>query len=141
MMWCSRTCAPQAIGKLDFRLEASVAVVRARPPVRAVVAAERFAAPAQEANMTTSPKSRRKARAPITAPDVPLATVSRSKLDALVALLSRSEGASLPELVAATGWQAHSVRGALAGALKRKGHDIRSEKTGGERRWRIAATS
>jgi hypothetical protein len=91
--------------------------------------------------MTTSPKSRRKARAPITAPDVPLATVSRSKLDALVALLSRSEGASLPELVAATGWQAHSVRGALAGALKRKGHDIRSEKTGGERRWRIAATS
>ena len=42
-------------------------------------------------------------------------------------------------LVAATGWQAHSVRGALAGSLKRKGHAIISEKVDGERRYRIGA--
>ena len=52
---------------------------------------------------------------------------------------SRPEGASLAELVAATGWQAHSVRGALAGSLKRKGHAIVSEKLDGERRYRIGA--
>ena len=62
-----------------------------------------------------------------------------SKLEQIVAMLSRPEGASLAELVAATGWQAHSVRGALAGSLKRKGHAILSEKIAGERRYRIEA--
>ena len=56
-----------------------------------------------------------------------------------MALLCRPEGASLAELVALTGWQAHSVRGALAGSLKRKGHVILSEKIAGERRYRIEA--
>ena len=54
-------------------------------------------------------------------------------------MLSRPEGASLAELALATGWQAHSVRGALAGNLKRKGCTIRSEKVDGERRYRIGA--
>ena len=35
-------------------------------------------------------------------------------------MLQRPEGASLDEIVAATGWQAHTVRGAIAGALKKK---------------------
>lgn len=61
-----------------------------------------------------------------------------SKLDLLIKLLSRPKGASLADLVTATGWQAHSVRGALAGSLKKKGHTILSEKTeGGTRRYRI----
>jgi hypothetical protein len=54
-------------------------------------------------------------------------------------MLSRPEGASLAELITATGWQAHSVRGALAGSLKRRGHDIRSEKVDGECRYSIGA--
>jgi lambda repressor-like predicted transcriptional regulator len=66
---------------------------------------------------------------------VPAATPT--KLDQIVAMLSRPEGASLAELATATGWQAHSVRGALAGALKRKGHIILSEKIDGARRYRI----
>lgn len=63
-----------------------------------------------------------------------------SKLTQIVALLRRAEGASLAELTAATGWRPHSVRGALAGALKRKGHAIVSEKIDGVRRYRIGAT-
>lgn len=43
-----------------------------------------------------------------------------SKLGALVAALRRPEGATLPELMEATGWQAHSVRGAISGNLKKK---------------------
>lgn len=62
-----------------------------------------------------------------------------SKLDRMLALLARPEGASLAELVVVTGWRTPSVRGALAGALKRKGHAIRSEKLGGERRYHIEA--
>ena len=62
-----------------------------------------------------------------------------SKIDILVDLLSRPEGADLPTLVAATGWQAHSVRGALSGTLKaRRGLAITSEKTPGGRIYRIA---
>lgn len=62
-----------------------------------------------------------------------------SKLDRLVALLRRPEGASLSELAAATGWQAHSIRGAIAGSLKRKGHVVTSEKSDGIRRYRVEA--
>ncbi len=64
-----------------------------------------------------------------------------SKLDQLVAKLSGPEGATLAEMVAATGWQAHSVRGAMAGALKKRGHVIASEKPDGVRRYRIAAAA
>ena len=62
-----------------------------------------------------------------------------SKLDLIVSLLTRPDGASLAELADATGWQTHSVRGALAGSLKKKGHRIVSEKTEGPRRYRIEA--
>lgn len=63
-----------------------------------------------------------------------------SKLDLIVTHLTRPGGASLAELVTATGWQAHSVRGALAGSLKKKGHVIVSEKVDGERRYRVGET-
>jgi hypothetical protein len=39
-------------------------------------------------------------------------------------------------MTSATGWQTHSVRGALAGALKRRGLVITSEKVDGIRRYR-----
>jgi hypothetical protein len=60
-----------------------------------------------------------------------------SKLDRLIALLKRPDGASLSELTNATGWQAHSVRGAIAGSLKRKGHVVISQRIDGVRRYRI----
>ncbi len=53
------------------------------------------------------------------------------------------EGASIADLMKATGWQAHSVRGAISGNLKKKlGLGIISEKVEGRGRvYRIAATS
>ncbi|MDZ4775419.1 MAG: DUF3489 domain-containing protein [Alphaproteobacteria bacterium] len=60
-----------------------------------------------------------------------------TKLDTLIALLSTKRGATVPDLMEATGWQSHSVRGALAGALKKRGHAITSMKNDGERRYRI----
>ena len=53
-----------------------------------------------------------------------------TKQAAMIAMLQRPDGATLDELVAATGWQSHTVRGAMAGALKKKlGLTIESEKT------------
>tara|TARA_R110000782_G_scaffold113539_5_gene203570 strand:+ start:667 stop:846 length:180 start_codon:yes stop_codon:yes gene_type:complete len=55
----------------------------------------------------------------------------------MTALLHRKNGVSLEELCTTTGWQSHSVRGAIAGSLKKKGHVITSEKADGVRRYRI----
>ena len=53
---------------------------------------------------------------------------SGTKLDAMIALLSRPEGATIPDLMEATGWLSHSVRGAISGNLKNKLHlDVTSE--------------
>ena len=47
----------------------------------------------------------------------------------LIEMLRAPEGASIDEIVAATGWQPHTVRGAIAGALKKKlGLEVTSEK-------------
>ena len=65
------------------------------------------------------------------------ATAKPTKLDRVITLLAQKNGASLEELCTVTGWQAHSVRGAIAGSLKKKGHVIMSERTDGVRRYRI----
>jgi hypothetical protein len=50
----------------------------------------------------------------------------------IIALLQRPEGAAITEIVAETGWMAHSVRGLISGALKKKlGLPIASEKVEG----------
>jgi hypothetical protein len=62
-----------------------------------------------------------------------------TKHDRVLLLLSRKDGATIPEMMEATGWQQHSVRGFLAGTVKKKlGFALASSKTAGElRRYRI----
>ena len=43
-----------------------------------------------------------------------------TKQGVLIRLLQRKSGATIDDIVAATGWQAHSVRGAISGVLKKK---------------------
>ena len=66
-----------------------------------------------------------------------------TKQAVLIELLRRAEGATLPQMTEATGWQVHTVRGAMAGALKKKlGLEITSEKqTGTDRVYRITTTT
>lgn len=63
-----------------------------------------------------------------------------SKQAELIAMLKHPEGASIEEIGAAFGWQAHTVRGAIAGALKKKLRlTVTSEKVEGRGRvYRIA---
>lgn len=66
---------------------------------------------------------------------------SETKAQSVLALLTRPEGASLAEIQAATGWQAHSVRGFLSGTVKTKmGLALSSQRDGdGIRRYRIVS--
>lgn len=67
------------------------------------------------------------------------ASKSKSKQQQMIALLERSEGASIAELMEATGWQQHTVRGAMSGTLKKRlGLQIESVKSEGtDRTYRI----
>ena len=78
---------------------------------------------------------------PNTRPKTPKSTEPKaprkdSKQAQLIAMLRRAKGASIDEVVKALEWQPHTVRGAIAGALKKKlGLDVTSEKD--EKRGRI----
>lgn len=68
----------------------------------------------------------------------PEPAIPKGKLGSLVVLLLRPEGAALEDMQAATGWQAHSVRGAIAGSIKKKlGFEVSSEKSEDGRIYRI----
>ncbi len=64
-----------------------------------------------------------------------------SKLSKLIDLMRRKTGATIDEAMKATGWQQHSVRGAISGALKKKmGLEVTSSMIDGRGRvYRIAA--
>jgi len=49
------------------------------------------------------------------------------KIDTVIALLRREEGATLDELTSATGWFPHSARAVLTG-LRKKGHALEKTK-------------
>jgi len=89
-----------------------------------VAAAEASIASAQA--QAPAPKSRR--------------TRDNTKQATMIAMLRRPEGATIGQMASALEWQVHTVRGALAGALKKKlGLNLVSEKTkGADRVYRIA---
>lgn len=63
-----------------------------------------------------------------------------SKVNLVLMMLARPEGATIDQLVTTTGWLPHTTRAALTG-LKKKGHTITSEKLGdGARVYRVTVT-
>lgn len=59
-----------------------------------------------------------------------------TKIGKVIALLQRNNGATLDEMVEATGWLPHTTRAALTG-LKKKGHTIERDKRGEKACYRI----
>jgi hypothetical protein len=61
-----------------------------------------------------------------------------SKTAQVVAMLQRKNGATLEEIMEKMGWQKHTVRGFMAGAMRKAGYSVESYKSDkGERTYRI----
>ena len=61
-----------------------------------------------------------------------------TKTSQVVAMLQRKNGATLAEIMEKMGWQKHTVRGFIAGAMKKAGYTVESFKSDkGERTYRI----
>ena len=63
-----------------------------------------------------------------------------TKTSLVIALLCREQGASIDELVTATGWLPHTTRAALSG-LRKKGHVVNSKRVAGLSHYRIASVA
>lgn len=80
-----------------------------------------------------------KPRKPVAKKRVAKAKTPTSRADSkqaqLIKMLERPDGATIDEIVKKFEWQSHTVRGAIAGALKKKlGLDVQSEKVEGRGR-------
>ena len=102
--------------------EAGLEAIGIEPVVASAVASARKARPKQEAEQT--PDDIAAAR--------PVAIRAGTKQAQIIAMLQRPEGATVAEMVEASGWLAHTVRGCISGALKKKlGLPVTAEKVEG----------
>ena len=93
---------------------------------------------ARSGHRATSSKKANKGATLAKSPKKKIGARAGSKTAKVLELLKRSGGASLKELMKATGWQAHSVRGFLSGALgKKMGLTVSSAKDGEDRRYSV----
>lgn len=112
---------------------------------KAINQAKPAAKPAAAKTKSRTRTSARRAPQPVSpivivAPSHPAAAlaIKVTKRGQLAALLVRDEGATLDQMIAATGWLPHTTRAALTG-LKKHGYAIDSDKIDGLRTYRAVA--
>jgi len=107
--------------------EAGLEAIGIEPEVAIAVASARKA----KLELITGPKYAPEA-SPNPSTPKPVAIRAGTKQAEIIALIQRPEGASIAEIVEATGWLAHSARGMISGGLKKKlGLPVVSEKVEG----------
>ena len=123
--------APKAPKKASAKATKAPAKKAAKVTQPAKAKAPKAAKPAKEAKPARTPKATKKAKSSD-------ADAGTSKKDQVLALIARKDGASLEEIMTATGWQKHTVRGFIA-ILGKKGTKIESFKSdAGARTYRAA---
>jgi len=89
----------------------------------------------------TAPEATDPEPTPEVAEDAPQPPAKAPKADSkqamVIAMLQRPEGATVAQIQAETGWQAHTVRGFFHGTLKKRGMAVTSAKTDGTRTYFI----
>jgi hypothetical protein len=95
--------------------------------------------PSKQPRRTPTTKSRKQSQATNSAGTRTESEPRTTKQELVLTMLSRKDGASVEEIMKATTWQVHSVRGFFAGTVKKKlGFTLTSSKSKGEaRRYRI----
>jgi hypothetical protein len=92
-----------------------------------------------EVQASNKPTARRAASDPVQATSEEVTKrKAPSKQECLAALLLRDEGATLDQMIDATGWLPHTARAAMTG-LRKKGYVIDSDKVDGLRTYRAVA--
>ena len=85
-----------------------------------------------------APKAHRAAKGGKPKPSTAKKATPSKKAAQVVAMLQRNNGATLAEIMEKMAWQKHTVRGFMAGAMKKAGYNVESFKPeGGERTYRI----
>jgi DNA-binding MarR family transcriptional regulator len=91
------------------------------------------AEPSQAAKASATAKGRAKAKAAKPTKAAPAGKPTPragTKQARMIELLRRPEGATVEQIAAATGWQNHTIRGAISGALKKKlGFNVEATRT------------
>ncbi len=99
---------------------------------RKSAASKVVALPAENHDVITTQRAASQAA---TVPEIAPATPKSTKQERVLTLLSASGGTTIDEIMKATGWQQHSVRGFFAGTVRKKlGFKLTSEKEEGEER-------
>ena len=133
-----------AIGETNFAITAEGALAINVEPDECLHLADTGAQAADGGRETApaadTPAKAKKAATGRNGANAPRKARTGTKLALMIEMLRRPEGATVDQIVDATGWQRHSVRGAFAGAIKKKlGLAVTSEKAeGGARVYRVA---
>ena len=126
-IWLEFACEAGAIGEEERTGLAS----RGRQALAELVALQASFQPAGAASRNVRPSPERLT-------NESTGTADRTKKAQVIAMLDTASGASVAEMMAATGWQKHSVRGFLSGTVvRRMGLIISSFKRDGGRVYRI----
>ena len=93
-----------------------------KSPARTTKSTRKAAAPATIASKATAKAARAtsKAKASSKPKPAPEPTPAGTKQSQLISLLSSPAGATLEQMTTLTGWQPHSVRGVISGALRKR---------------------
>jgi hypothetical protein len=92
-------------------------------------------------NPRTKPAKQLKSNTKKRAPRASRSTAGTTKHDRVLGLLRVKGGTTIAAILEATGWQPHSVRGFLAGVVKKRlGLTLQSKKTKSGRIYRIVGT-
>jgi hypothetical protein len=95
--------------------------------------------PSKQPRQTSTTKSKKPSQSTNSAGTRTESEPRTTKQELVLTMLSRKDGASVEDVMKATTWQVHSVRGFFAGTVKKKlGFALTSSKAKGEsRRYRI----